>query len=148
MINMLDFDNTNQCVSMQTIIDNHKLIKIKIELEYELSGMISIKRKTYSMLLKGIFRVNRRDIIDEAVDNMAIRITAKEIKTKAISRRIYWQVLSMDKCYFWNQRTRWKIGRNFKVIWTHIPIRFKRKGFIIERTYKGMLHKIRSNSSR
>jgi len=81
---------------MQTIIDNHKLIKIKIELEYEIVGDDIYQEENIQHAAEGIFRANRRDIIDEAVDNMAIRITAKEIKTKADLPEGY-----TDKCYPW-----------------------------------------------
>lgn len=60
---------------------DHKLLKIKINIEYEVVGDDIYIGNDIQKTGEGIFRANRNDILTEAMDN-AVTIKVSEIKSK------------------------------------------------------------------
>jgi hypothetical protein len=59
----------------------HKLLRIKISIEYEVVGDDIYVTDDIQKAGEGIFRANRNDIISEAIES-GLNITVSEIKTK------------------------------------------------------------------
>lgn len=60
----------------------HKLLRIKISIEYEVIGDDIYVTDDSQKAGEGIFRANRNDILSEAIDNNEFKITVSEINTK------------------------------------------------------------------